>query len=323
MLGTRQGVRGDKMIDMRNAERWIVGALLCVALLTFFFPLVSLQVPIIGSQEVSGYDLVSKAKGFSQTLAKIKSGQQPESSLESSQPATTDPNSTQPPPQSSLPLSVQTLAFVPIEIGGGFLFAVIALLCCLGGFSSTSAKAVSIIGGLSAVAAIIHLAVANSDLHSFMAEQMRADSSATDNNVLAGLAQQVAKLAMNSVQLKPGAGLYVLAGCLSVAAIILLSRLLATSPSSDVEMIEPVDEPNGQTRTVVFVLLAIGVVVAAVFVVRDKIPPPPPLVPVKGAFDGDFSAKKALTALVGNYDPSHRSSSVVRSRKQVLRSTCS
>ena len=57
---------------MEISERWIIGTLLTVGLLTFFFPLATFQIPILGNQEVSGYDLISRAKELNQTLDAAK-----------------------------------------------------------------------------------------------------------------------------------------------------------------------------------------------------------------------------------------------------------
>jgi hypothetical protein len=57
----------------------------------------------------------------------------------------------------------------------------------------------------------------------------------------------------------------------------------------------------------IFVIVLIVVVAAAVVVLNHKAP----TAPTKGAFDGEYSANKALISLFGNYDSSHQSSSVV------------
>ena len=241
------------MDDMRNSERWIVGALLAVALLTFFFPLASIQIPIVGNQELSGYDLVSRAKDIDRTLEQIKPKKLDESgSSYSPLPARASSESGA---RLAVPISVQTLPLIPVEIIFSFVFATAALLCCFGRLSSTPAKFFSTAGGLAAVAAILHLAVANSDLHSFIREQIKADSSAADNNPFAGFAQQLVSLAVNSVQLKPGAGLYLLAVCLSVAAVILLSRLLATASIAEVAMQPRIDQSGAAKRILLLVIL--------------------------------------------------------------------
>jgi hypothetical protein len=108
----------DEMSEKQSSERWIVGTLLIVALLTFFFPLVSLQVPILGSQEVSGYDLINKAKEFDQALDAFKSKGLGESTSTPSQLEPNDSESSE--SRSTMPLSAQTLSLIPIEIVLGF-----------------------------------------------------------------------------------------------------------------------------------------------------------------------------------------------------------
>jgi hypothetical protein len=255
------------MNDMTSSERWIIGFLLAVAMLTFFFPLASLQVPILGNQDVSGYELIAKAKEFNEALDAVKSKELSAESFETSQ---TEPRDSTIASHSSLPLSVQTLPFIPIEIIISFSCALIALFCCLGPFGSAPAKAFSSLGAVAAVSALLHLTIANSDLHTWFRELMRADSSELANNPFAGLAQQIANLAINSVQLRPGAGLYVLVSTLSLATIVLLSKVFSSSPSTDT--IEPYpDESNGSSGTfAIFVLLLALVAIAVVVLVHES-----------------------------------------------------
>lgn len=266
----REGNRlGGKMKSMRSSERWIIGSLLTVALLTFFFPLASLQIPILGSQDVSGYELIAKAKEFDQTLATVRSKGNDAASSEASQQL---PNDSSPAaPHSSIPISIQSLPLIPIEIIASFGCALTTLFFCIGPFGSAPAKGSSTLGAIVAIAALLHLTIANSDLHTWLHEQVRTDSSALANNPFAGLAQQIANLAVNSVQLKPGPGLYVLASALSLAAIILLSRVLSGSPSSGTVEADT-DRTAGQTRLLGFFVLLLLVFGVALIVLVHKPP---------------------------------------------------
>src|SRR5207253_5861642 len=38
-------------------ENWTIAFLSCIALLTFFFPLVAIHAPVVGDQGISGYDV--------------------------------------------------------------------------------------------------------------------------------------------------------------------------------------------------------------------------------------------------------------------------
>jgi hypothetical protein len=256
------------MNDMPSSERWILGFLLAVAILTFFFPLASLQVPILGNQDVSGYELIAKAKDFNGALDAVKSKEINAEGFETSQPAPNDSDSVI--SRSPIPLSVQALPLIPIEIIISFGCALIALFCCLGPFGSAPAKAFSSLGAVAAVAALLHLTIANSDLHTWFRELMKADSSALANNPFAGFAQQIENLAINSIQLRPGPGLYALASTLSLAAIILLSKVFSSSPSNIATEPYP-DQSNGSARTfAIFVLLLALLAIAVVVLVHES-----------------------------------------------------
>jgi hypothetical protein len=211
---------------MHKSERWVVGFLLVLASMTFFFPLVTFHVPIIGDQDMSGYDLVAKMNDFGNTIDEVKPKQL---DLPQSAPANSAPVI----PHSEMPLSVQFFPLIPIEVILGFACAAIALICCLVA-SRSLAKGISTLGTLAGVAAILHLTIANSDLHSWFHDQMEASASRlADNNPFAALGRQIADLAANSFQIKPGVGLYVLAATLSVSAVLFHSGVLSTLSSTE------------------------------------------------------------------------------------------
>ena len=300
--------------SMQVSERWIVGLLLTVALLTFFFPLATLQIPVLGNQEMSGYDLLAKGREFNRALTAVK----PQTIDEGSSAPSQSPrnNSDTAVLHSSMPFSFQVISLIPIEIILSFGCALVALLCCLGSLGLTPTKIFSSIGAITSIAALLHVVIANSDLHAWFRDQMMADSSALANNPFAGLAQQIETLAVNSVQLKPGSGLYVQVAALSMAATILLSRVLSSSPLAET-VIEPYsNQDNGHRRTLGLILLFSAIVAAGVVVGHYVATPPPQA----NAFAGEFSASKAFTFLFGNYDPASKSASVVVSDEAVQNS---
>ena len=290
---------------MQSSERWIIGALLTIALLTFFLPLATLQIPLMGDQDVSGYDLIARAKEFNQTLDAVKSQKLSEPSSGPSESVPVKPDAAM--SHSSMPLSVQALPFVPIEITVSFACALVALFGCLGPFRLVLAKATSTIGAVAATASLLHLTVANSDLHTWFRDQMKADSPALANNPFTELAQQIGNLAANAFQLKPGVGLYVLAASLLLATVFFHSRILSRAPLTDPAMGVSQAQINGSVRLLGFVALVLAVLSVAVVVFTHKAPS----VPMGLAFRGEFSVSKAFTYLFGNYDPSSKSSSVV------------
>ncbi|QNI31330.1 hypothetical protein H7849_19920 [Alloacidobacterium dinghuense] len=252
---------------MRDSERWIIGGLLAVALLTFFFPLVSLQIPIAGNIEASGYDVLSKATTLSQTIATLSSQSHMDARSASSGVVPRAPHAEN---ALSLPFSVQVLPLFPIEILIGLGCALLGLMFCVGGFDSSFVKICLTLGGAAAVVAILHMVVADSDLHTWFQERMLSDSSSPTNDSFAGLAQGFAAIVSNSVHIKPGAGLYVMATSLSLAAVISLSKVLSNTTSAEFESEPNFDEGDGSGRLFAFFALVALVVIAAVLVLRHK-----------------------------------------------------
>ena len=113
---------------MRNLERWTVGTLMAVALLTFFFPLVTIHLPIVGNQDLSGYEVLAEPKSFSHSLSKLTSTTPGghDSELTKSAPTSSNAAATNLP----MPFSVRTLIIIPVEIIISFICVLVTLLCC-------------------------------------------------------------------------------------------------------------------------------------------------------------------------------------------------
>ena len=247
---------------MRNLERWIVGTLMVVALLTFFFPLVTIHLPIVGNQDLSGYDVLTEPKNFSHSLNKLTSSTPgaPDSQPTRSAPTSSNAASTNLP----MPFSVRTLTMIPVEIIVSFICVLVALLCCFPPFRSVSAKPVATAGAAASVVAVLHLTIANSDLHTWFRQYIVAGPSDHAADPLAGLAQQIGNLATNAVQLTPGAGLYVCAVALTLTTVLLHSRILSAIPSS--EPAPTLADPGKHRRAVSVLVVIVVVVVGAAFV---------------------------------------------------------
>ncbi len=247
---------------MRNSERWIVGTLMVIALLTFFFPLVTIHLPIVGNQDLSGYDVLTEPKNFSHSLNKLTSTTPggPDSEPTQSAPTSSNAAST----SLSMPFSVRTLIMIPVEIIVSFICVLVALLCCFPPFRSVSAKPVATAGAVASVVAVLHLTIANSDLHKWFREYIVTGSSDHAVDPSAGFAQQIDNLAANAVQLTPGAGLYVCAVALTLTTVLLHSRILSAIPSSEPSP-TPAD-PGKYRRDVSVLVVIVVVVVGAAFV---------------------------------------------------------
>lgn len=69
-------------------------------------------------------------------------------------------------------------------------------------------RVVCVIGVLCAGAAILHITIMNSDLHSWLAESMKTAQSELKGNPYAGLAENIGTLMLNAFQIKPGWAVY-------------------------------------------------------------------------------------------------------------------
>src|SRR5258706_5875984 len=101
-----------------NVERNAIVGCCVLALLLFFFPLLTIHVPIAGEQNVSGYDVFSKLTEFREKL------KPPD--------ATTTPHTGTPrtprTPRPDMPLSIQLGWLTPVAIIIAFISAAIALI---------------------------------------------------------------------------------------------------------------------------------------------------------------------------------------------------
>jgi hypothetical protein len=209
-----------------SVELWTTTSLLIVALLTFFFPLLTIQIPLMGTQYVSGYDIFSKTRQFENQLSSISNGSKkpavkPGERQQSDQPspALSIPGN----PEHPFPLSVRFAPLVPIEVTLAFVSCIIALLASRWGIGTS--KVAATVGAVSALSAAIHVITINADLHTWFQESMHLP---LRGNPFAGFAQQLGKVLASKIQIIPGVGLYVLAVALVLVALAYHSRLLAT-----------------------------------------------------------------------------------------------
>jgi hypothetical protein len=201
-------------------ELWTTTSLLIVALLTFFLPLLTIQIPLMGTQYVSGYDIFSKTRQFENQLSSISGGsKKPSERQQSDQPTLSIPQNAEHP----LPLSVRFAPLVPIEVTLAFVSCLVALLASR--WAIVASKVAATVGAVSALSATIHVVIINADLHTWLQEP--TPLSLNGGNPFAGFAQQLGKVLASSIQIVPGVGLYVLAVALVLVALAYHSRLLA------------------------------------------------------------------------------------------------
>jgi len=207
-------------------ERLIVALLAVIAAVTFFFPLLSIRVPIAGDQEVTGYDTASRIRQLTREL-RSASGQGPGEG-EDGKPSIRLPRI--PPRRNSdavaaTPASVRFSWLIPVFVVGAFGCALLTVLGSL--VSLPVAKIASTVGTVCGVLALLHLTVMNSDIHSMLNDAVQRWVGGRKENPLRGLAQTLGSVLVGGVSLKPGAGLYVLTVSLGLAALVAYSRFLS------------------------------------------------------------------------------------------------
>jgi hypothetical protein len=217
-------------------ERLTVALLALIAALTFFFPLLTVQVPIVGEQDVTGYDTASRIRQLTQEV-RSASGQetaQGPQGGEDRKPSVRLPrlprrgNSSA---ASAIPASIRFSWLIPVFVVSAFGCALLALLGSL--VSLRVAKVASALGTMCGLLAILHLTVMNSDIHGLLEESVRRGAGHLKGSPLRGLAQTVESILLGGFSLKAGAGLYVLTVSLGLAALATHSRLLSRSQSTD------------------------------------------------------------------------------------------
>ncbi len=197
-----------------NIQRNALVGCCVLSLLLFFFPLLTIHVPIAGEQDISGYDVFSKLTEFRDKL-------KPPDATASPNPYTATPR-TQPP---DLPLSLQLGWLTPFAIIVAFVSAAIALVTAFKAIHIS--RIVCVIGAVCAGAAILHITIMNSDLHSWLTESMKTSQSELKGNPYAGLAENIGSLMLNAFQIKPGWAIYGLLVLLGLAAVLGFSRVLS------------------------------------------------------------------------------------------------
>jgi hypothetical protein len=109
--------------------RWVLISLLAIAVQTFFFPLVSIHIPIAGDQEWSGYDVLAKSRDVDRKLDSFRDIGKSDTASEPS-PAPTESSEPTSPSRSAeieqMLFSMRTLAFLSVEIGLAFLATALA-----------------------------------------------------------------------------------------------------------------------------------------------------------------------------------------------------
>ncbi len=253
------------MEHSRSVERLVIGLLLAVALATFFFPLLTIQVPILGTQDVSGYDIFSKIDQFRDRLAAVPNTS-PGQSLDANQAPVPNVQKS----SSPLPISLQTAWLIAVEVSVAFVCALLALFGCLTELRRGYVKSLSVVGGLAAVLAILHLTIINSDLHAWLQQEMQTTIGDLHGNPFAEFSQRIGGLVIGSFRIGAGSGLYALAIALVLVAFLTYSKILAGQQETDEAEVSFITEPKHEHGAkivvgVILVLMAGGIGLALLY----------------------------------------------------------
>jgi hypothetical protein len=201
-----------------------------LALLLFFSPLLTIQVPLGGVNQITGYDVISRVNNVRRDFqsqepnAQAKDDGYKVPKLPTDHPV--EPSKAPP----EIPLSIRFAWMIP---GAIFVAWICAILTILGAFSDIRiARISSAVGTCCAIWAAIHVSIMNSDVHSWLAASMDPAAGDSKDNPFAAMAANLGNLVANAFQLKAGWGLYALALFLALCGFLAYSRMLY-SPSSD------------------------------------------------------------------------------------------
>jgi hypothetical protein len=204
------------MVSNRKAERITIGLILCVALLTFFSSLVSLRVPV-GDQLGDVYDvragltLLRSSMGMFTTLG---------FSEDRGVSTRTVAETLRTPEPLDVPYSVRMASVPPWLIFAALACAGLALLDLL--LVEKGTALISLVGGCFGGLAIVQLAAMSSDLRSWTERVMNSGALGSPNNP----AMSTRVLMLNTFHVNPGAGLYLLTGCLFLVPVLSYSRAI-------------------------------------------------------------------------------------------------
>lgn len=216
-------------LPLSNVERNAIVGCCVLSILLFFFPLLTIEFPfagernaIVGEQDVRGYDVFSKLPelrekligydAFSKETERLKRNTNRFMYEESLVTREVHEGRKWPP---NMPLSIQLRWLTQLAIIMAFVSAAIALVTAFKVIRIS--RIVCVIGAVCAGAAILHITIMNSDLHSWLESELK-------RNLFAGLAEEGL---LDVLQIKPAWGAYALLVLLGLAAVLGFSRVLS------------------------------------------------------------------------------------------------
>ncbi len=192
------------MSSKYDVERIGIGLLLCIALLMFESPLVRLHGPE-GDLPGDGSNVRWGLTMLKTGLTAVAAYQSTPETAAAYRPVRTAPESAAP---LELPFSLENSFYTPWLILASLVCAALALVDLL--FSRKGFAGLCLLGGCLAALAVLHVTLMNSDLRTWTKALISTHAfGAADSPLLV-----TRMLMINSFQVSPGPGLYVLSSCL-------------------------------------------------------------------------------------------------------------
>jgi hypothetical protein len=200
---------------MNTGEKWAIGALAVLGVLMFFFPVLTVTVPIVGTRSHSGYDVVLASRGVQDVTDNLST------STETST-ATPEAGKTE---SIRFPLSLRLAPLISFSVAVAFLAALATIAGVI--FSMKVATVGSLVGTVAGIVAIVHVRVLNSDVHRAFQDELAKLKGDLSDNPFSGLAEGLSQLLAGSINILPGVGLYTLTACLALCFVLVKTRILA------------------------------------------------------------------------------------------------
>jgi hypothetical protein len=200
---------------MNASEKWAIVALVALGVFMFFFPILTIQVPIAGVQSYTGYDVVIASRGVGDVTRNLSSSAKTATSP--SEPGETE--------SMRFPLSLRLAPLIYLSVAVAFLAALATIAGVI--FSMRVATIGSLLGTLAGILAITHVKVLNSDVHRMLQDQIAKLKSDLSDNPFAGVAEGFLQLLAGGINIVPGIGLYILTVCLGFSFVLVKTRILA------------------------------------------------------------------------------------------------
>ncbi len=122
-----RGSEGGNLVEaFSDRERYSLLVLSLLALLLFFSPLLSIQVPMTGEQQVTGYDVVSRVNNIKQNLQSVGGEKE-----DTPPPQQRKSSPVELPKMPELPTSIKLAWIIPAAIIVAWVCAVVTILAPL------------------------------------------------------------------------------------------------------------------------------------------------------------------------------------------------